>query len=270
MGAESVVFERMFRKARKRGVPLPCYILLFTPKESRVMKTLLAICMIFTATLAWAGEHTAAAKPASAVVKGEVLEVKNVANYTYLRLKTKDGETWAAVLNTPVKEGATVAIENYTVMHNFQSKDLKKTFPTILLGTLGSAGGSAQDAHVMGAAYPNLGQKKDADDIHVPKADGADARTVAEIMMKSAELKDKPVLVRGKVVKYNPAIMGKNWVHLRDGSGSAADNTNDILVTTASETKIGDVVTAKGIVRTNKDFGAGYSYKVLIEEATLQ
>lgn len=233
------------------------------------MKTLLAICMIVAATSVWAGENPAA-KPASAVVKGEVLEVKDVANYTYLRLKTKDGETWAAILNTPVKKGATVTIENFSVMHNFESKELKKTFPTILLGTLGGSGGSAPDAHIMGTAYPILSKKADAEDIHVPKATGANAQTVAEIMTKGAELKDKPVLVSGKVVKYNAGIMGKNWVHLRDGSGSAADNTNDILVTTLNEAKVGDVVTAKGIVRTDKDFGAGYSYKVLIEEATLQ
>jgi hypothetical protein len=62
----------------------------------------------------------------------------------------------------------------------------------------------------------------------------------------------------------------KNWIHLRDGSGSAADNTNDVLVTTTNSAKAGDVVTVKGVVRTNKDFGSGYSYKVLIEEATLQ
>jgi molybdopterin synthase catalytic subunit len=83
-------------------------------------------------------------------------------------------------------------------------------------------------------------------------------------------LKDKTVLVRGKVVKYNAEIMDKNWVHLRDGSGSAEKDTNDILVTTASKTKVGDIVTFKGTVRTDKDFGSGYSYKVLIEEATLQ
>jgi hypothetical protein len=76
--------------------------------------------------------------------------------------------------------------------------------------------------------------------------------------------------VRGKVVKYNPEIMGKNWVHLRDGTGSTVDNSNDILVTTTNEAKIGEVVTAKGVVRTDQDFGSGYSYKVLIEDATLQ
>jgi hypothetical protein len=71
-------------------------------------------------------------------------------------------------------------------------------------------------------------------------------------------------------VKYNPAIMGKNWIHLRDGSGAAANDTNDILVTSQSETKVGDIVTVKGTVRADKDFGAGYAYKVLIEEAMLQ
>ena len=76
--------------------------------------------------------------------------------------------------------------------------------------------------------------------------------------------------MRGKVVKYNPQILGRNWVHLRDGTGSALDNTNDLLVTTADEAGIGDVVTARGVVRTDMDFGAGYAYKVLIEEATLE
>jgi hypothetical protein len=89
-------------------------------------------------------------------------------------------------------------------------------------------------------------------------------------MTKSAELKGKAVLVRGKVVKYNPGIMGKNWIHLRDGTGSPANGSNDVLVTTMSTAKVGDIVTIKGTVRTDKDFGSGYAYKVLIEEATLQ
>ena len=71
-------------------------------------------------------------------------------------------------------------------------------------------------------------------------------------------------------MKYTPAVMGKNWVHLRDGTGSAADNTNDVVVTTKDETKIGDVVLARGTVRTDVNLGSGYSYKVLVEEATLQ
>lgn len=243
------------------------------------MKALLAICVIFTSTFVWAGDTPVPAQPAAAApapaiaVTGKVLEVKNVESYTYLRLNTKDGEIWAAVMKASIKKGSTVTIENAVVMNNFESKALKKTFPTILFGTLGGAAPAvAPSGHGMGTAYPLVPGKKleTINDAPVAKASGANARTVAEINTLRAELKDKPVLLRGKVVKYNPAIMGKNWIHLRDGSGSAADDTNDILVTSAIETRVGDVVTVKGTVRTDKDFGSGYAYKVLIEDATLQ
>ena len=231
------------------------------------MKALLAIVAIISATTLFAAEKPAPVAPLAATANGEVLEVKDVDSYTYLRLRTTNGETWAAVQKASVKKGDKVTIENVMVMTNFESKSLKKTFPTILFGTLGGAPGAGNN---LPAAHSGVAKTPDIGDIHVDKASGANARTVAEIMAKGAELKDKPVLVRGKVVKYNQGIMGKNWVHLRDGSGSAANDTNDILVTTNGVTKVGDVVTAKGIVHTNKDFGAGYSYKVLVEEATLQ
>jgi len=244
------------------------------------MKALLAICVIFTSTFVLAKETPAAMPPSAAAtapaptvaVTGKVLEVKNVDSYTYLRLNTKDGEVWAAVMKAPVKKGSTITVENGVVMNNFESKSLKKTFPAILFGSMGGSAAVAPSGHGMGTAFPLVPGKKleTINDAPVAKASGANARTVAEIITQRAELKDKPVLLRGKVVKYNPAIMGKNWIHLRDGSGSAADETNDILVTSAIETRVGDIVTVKGTVRTDKDFGSGYAYKVLIEEATLQ
>lgn len=235
------------------------------------MKTALSILTIITAGTFWASEISAATTPVTNIVSGEVLEVKEVESYTYLRLKTKDGETWAAVGKAPVKTGAKVTIENVTVMSNFESKSLKKTFPTIMFGNLAGSGASAQTiGGAMGKPHPSIAKPSDTQNVVVPKASGANARTVAEILTKTAELKDKPVVVSGKVVKYNPGILGKNWIHLRDGSGSSADNTNDIIVTTSSETQVGNVITVKGVVRTDKDLGAGYSYKVLIEDATLQ
>lgn len=217
------------------------------------MKYLLAALVLLAANLAWAQNNT---------VKGTVLEIQEVESYTYLRLKTKDGETWAAVGKAPVKKGAEVTIENVAVMNNFESKALKKTFPTILFGTLA---GDKPAGHGTASAAP-----ADIGDVKVAKATGANAYTVAEINTRAGALKDKPVVVRGKVVKYNASIMGKNWIHLRDGTGVAAKETHDILVTSAQTTKVGDVVTVKGTVRTDKDFGAGYAYKVLIEEASLQ
>lgn len=237
------------------------------------MKTLLAICMILVTTFSWAAD-----KPATpgASVKGEVLEVQNVANFTYLRLKTDAGETWAAVVTSTVNAGDVITLENAIVMKNFESKSLKKTFPSILFGSLGKVESHAAQAapatsgHALGTAFPTIPPKIEKGDEMIAKASGANAKTVAEVVGKGAALKDKTVLVRGKVVKYNADIMGKNWIHLRDGSGTPAEGTNDILVTTANEAKVGDTVTVKGVVHTDKDFGAGYSYKVLIEDATLQ
>jgi len=122
------------------------------------------------------------------------------------------------------------------------------------------------------AAHMHAGVPKavDVGNVKVPKATGPDARTVAEIVAKGSELKDKTVAVRGKVVKYTPGVLGKNWVHLQDGSGSASDGTNDVLVTTKDETKIGDVVLARGTVRTDVNIGSGYAFKVVVEEAKLQ
>ncbi len=239
------------------------------------MKSFAAIAAILVTSVALAA---AAEAP---TLSGEVLEVKDVEAYTYLRLKTKEGEIWAAVNKSPVKKGAQVTVENAALMMNFESKTLKRKFDKIVFGTLAgapktaSAGamgatGAAPTSGSMAAFHSGLPKPADVGDVNVPKATGPDARTVAEIVGNPAKLKDKTVVVRGKVVKYTPEVMGKNWLHLRDGSGSAADGTNDILVTSAEPASIGDVVVAKGMVRTDVNLGSGYSYKVLVDGATLQ
>ncbi|MGZ4778923.1 MAG: nucleotide-binding protein, partial [Thermoanaerobaculia bacterium] len=101
-------------------------------------------------------------------------------------------------------------------------------------------------------------------------ASGPDAKTIAEIWAGKDTLKDKNVVVRGKVVKSLSGIMGKNWIHLRDGSGTRAKGTDDITVTTNGNASVGDVVVVSGTLRADKDFGAGYVYSVIIEDAKLQ
>ena len=106
--------------------------------------------------------------------------------------------------------------------------------------------------------------------IKVEKAKGANAYTVSETYDMAAKLDKQTVVVRGKVVKVSKAIMGRNWVHLRDGSGDPAKGTNNLVVTTKDVPKVGDVVTAKGILHKDKDFGSGYMYKVIVEEAAVK
>ena len=243
------------------------------------MKTLLAFCLAAFAAVVFAAEKpaaapaaaSAAAPPPAESIKGEVLEVIDGKDFTYLRLKTAKGELWSSVAKAEVKVGNTVTVENAMAMKDFKSKQLDRTFPLIYLGNL--AGAKAVSPHGAGNTNPHAGMATAVPDttvVKVAKASGADARTVAEVNTNSAQLKDKGVAVRGKVVKVNEGIMGRNWLHLRDGSGSEADGSNDLLVTSNATAKAGDVVTARGVVRTDKNFGSGYSYKVLVEEAKLQ
>ncbi len=206
-------------------------------------------------------------------IMGTVLETKDAAGYTYLRLKTpKDGEVWAAVPAAQVKVGATVTIEDPQPMANFQSKTLNKTFDRIFFGTIGggAAQAAAQPTPDLKSMHAGANQPApEVKDVKVEKAKGKNAQTVAGIVTGADKLKDKPVEVRGQVVKFSGDIMGKNWVHLRDGSGSAKDSTNDVLVVTSDTAKVGDIVLAKGTVRTDRNLGMGYSYKVLVEDAKL-
>lgn len=212
-----------------------------------------------------APSHAAPAAPAEdpLSVKGTVLESMDAGAYTYLKLKTADGEVWAAVAKTTVKTGTDVTITGISRMDGFESKTLGRTFDRIWFGALAGDAGAMAARHAAASTAPAEGVVK------VEKAAGADGRTVAEVWADRAALKGKPVAVRGKVVKFNADIMGKNWIHLRDGSGSPAAKDNDLTVTTDAMAKVGDVVTATGAVTVDKDFGAGYAYAVILEGAKI-
>jgi len=232
----------------------------------------------------------------SPVIKGKVAERLDAAPYSYLRLNTAAGEVWTAVPQTDLKEGAEVVILGPLPMEGFESKSLKRKFDKIYFGTIagappaavgGPAGAPAGAAAPAPGGAPGMpampGDAKaalaaqhagvakspaaDVGEVKVAKATGANAKTVSEVHAQKKDLKEKKVVVRGKVVKFNSGIMGKNWIHLRDGSGSDAKGDNDITATTADAAQVGDVVVITGTVRTDKDFGAGYTYAVIIEDA---
>jgi hypothetical protein len=98
-------------------------------------------------------------------------------------------------------------------------------------------------------------------------AAGPVQKTVEALNVDKAQLNGQQVQFKGKVVKVNNNIMGKNFLHVQDGTGAAG--TNDVTVTSAQTAQVGDVVTVVGKVVTNRDFGAGYTYPLIIEEATL-
>jgi hypothetical protein len=223
------------------------------------MRTLSVIFLTLVLGTAWA------ATPPVAVpdLQGTVLETQDVANYTYLRLKTQDGEVWAAVTRAEVAKGSEVTLYDPIRMSDFESKTLNKTFATIYFGSLTKPEPKVKPEDVK----PPVAMSKQPEEPigKIAKAAGADGYTVTEIVARRAELAGKTVSVRGKVVKFSPGIMGKNWVHLRDGTGEKADGSDDLLVTTQEMTKVGDVVLATGVVQVDVD----YAYKVLVGEAKL-
>jgi hypothetical protein len=220
-------------------------------------------------------------------LSGTVSEVRDAAGYTYLKIRTASGDQWAAIPQTVVKKGASVAVDAQMTLEKFESKTLNKTFDTIVFGTLaGGAGGGAVPPAAMlasakmppghpatGGAAPSGSPQEhmtapDAGPVNVAKAEGPNGKTVAEVWSGRSSLKDQTVVVRGKVVKSLAGIMGMNWIHIHDGSGSAAAGDNDLTVTSPTDSaSIGDVVTITGTLRVDKDFGAGYRYAVIVENA---
>jgi hypothetical protein len=231
------------------------------------MKKCLALLLLLGIVPVWATP-----KIDGTPFQGEVLESVNAGSYTYMRLKTKDGEVWAATMLSNYPKGMKVQLHDPMLMTNFESRALNRTFDEIVFASAVSTENSSVDSQTqqMISAHKGAGAAPaPVPVVKAPKAAGKNGRTVAEVYSQRTQLKGKPVAVQGTVVKFSPNIMDRNWIHLRDGSGSAADKSNDLIVTTSQRVKVGDVVTVSGLVKTDVNYGSGYAYPVVIENATL-
>lgn len=196
---------------------------------------------------------------------GTVSETMNSGGYTYVKLDGAQGEVWAAAPATTVKVGDQVSFASGMAMQGFRSESLDRTFDLVYFVpglTINGAQAAAGNAEPTAAAKTGAVA---ADVSGIAKAKGG--KTVAEVLSNKDALGGQEVLLRGKVVKYNGGIMGKNWLHLQDGTGG--EGTNDLTVTTNDTAEVGATVLVKGKVALDKDFGAGYQYPVMIEDATL-
>jgi hypothetical protein len=216
------------------------------------------------------------------VLSGKVAETMNSGGYTYILLD-KDGEkTWVAVPEMQVSEGEEVVLKPGIEMVNFTSSTLKHTFERIILSTgpvskkgepveknMEMPHGDLPMGMMKTPASGGMGVSTKIGDIKVEKAAGQNAYTIAEVYEKKSDLCNNKVIVQGKVVKVLPEILGKNWIHLQDGSGDEKKENYDLVVTSQDLPSFGDVITVSGTLHTDKDFGAGYRYKVIVEEASV-
>ena len=214
---------------------------------------------------------------------GKVVETMDGGGYTYILLQSGARQIWVAIRETKVSVGQNVALEPGIEMSEFTSKSIDRTFSTIvfsngLLSQTGAvSGGGGHAPHGSAHGGPSKQQQSTSgskghvppvdDDIKVDKASEGNAYTIVELFEKKSELNKKGIVLRGKVAKVSAQIMGKNWLHIQDGTGYSQNGTNDIVVTTTDLPSVGDVVTVKGILYKDKDFGSGYKYDVIIEQA---
>lgn len=244
---------------------------------------------------------TAASMAQSAPVTGTVLETMNSGGYTYILVDSSTAKQWIAIPETKIDKGANVTYLEGMEMQNFHSKSLDRTFPTIIFSegltdkadqsqpqqpadTSDSKDNSfaaavAKEKQVATAPQqPVMGESSAGSagaivpfsDLKVEKATGVNSYTVEEIYAKAKDLNGKEIRIRGQVVKFSPKIMGRNWIHIQDGTGNPMKNSHDLVVTSDETVENGNVIVVSGVLAADKDFGAGYKYEVIVEKAAVE
>ena len=195
----------------------------------------------------------------------------NTSEYTYVLVSESGKEQWLAIPRTEIEVGATYYYQGGMNMENFQSKELGKTFESVVF-----LEGLSKDKDNLATQppAPMMGPKSDEkhkninsvvqkSDVKVEKAQGG--ISIAELFAQKDQYNGKVVKISGQVTKFSPDIMKKNWIHIQDGTDS--NGKFDLTVTTSSTATVGDKITFEGKIAIDKDFGYGYFYDVLMEDA---
>lgn len=195
-----------------------------------------------------------------------VKEVIQTSSYTYILLQEENAQYWAAVSKAEIEEGKTYYYDSFMEMKDFPSKELNKTFESIyFLNDLSDQPipTVAEMAEQQHTGKVNTGVNKS---VSVSPVEGG--VTIEELYKNKNDYADEIITVTGQVTKVNTGIMGKNWLHIQDGT---ADGENyDLTITTDDIASMGDIVIFEGKISLDKDFGYGYAYDVLMEDAKKQ
>ena len=192
-----------------------------------------------------------------------VKEVLAANAYTYLLVTEGAKEYWMAVPKTDVKVGKTYTYEGGMEMKKFESKDLKRTFDSVFF-VEGITDPNPPAATETATTLPKVTSSTQLSK-GITLAKGG--ISIFNLYSTKDKLAGKTVILTGKVVKFLPEIMNKNWIHLQDGT--SLNGFSDITITTLAKVKVDEIVTLKGSVALNKDLGAGYKYDILIEDAVI-
>jgi hypothetical protein len=238
--------------------------------------------------------------PVAVSLSGKVLETMDGGGYTYVHLKNGNDKVWVAIPLMKVSVGQELTLLPGYEFKNFNSKGLNRKFDRLIFSAgppdktpqlspsalkMAHQGVPKNDKQAAAPVSPaptpapaqvpasavNKNTKSGPISIEqVAKAKGPNAYTIAQLYAKKSKLEKKPVVVRGRVVKVTTRIMKRNWIHIKDGSGSQAKKNNELVITTTDLPKEGDLVTAKGVLYNNIDFGSGYRYSLIMQGAQVR
>ncbi|MDH5570876.1 MAG: hypothetical protein OEY89_03860 [Gammaproteobacteria bacterium] len=196
-------------------------------------------------------------------IYGKVTETLEASGYTYIQVDDGKTQTWAAGPTTSVNKGDMIAFDTGMAMRNFHSKAMNRDFEVLyFVDQFITDKPSTETSHdAMPEPHGQITQAELQQPISgIEKI--KDGNSIAEILAHKQSLKDRNILVRGKVTKFTGGVLGKNWIHIRDSS-----TLDDITITTSSVVEAGDIVIAEGKLELDKDYGYGYVYAVIIEDA---
>jgi len=195
-----------------------------------------------------------------------VNEVVQASAYTYLKVSENSTEYWIAVTKLNAQIGESYFYDSALEMTNFESKDLGRTFDKVYFVTqLSSQPVNSQQPMPGNAGHSGKAKIALKSDISVTPINGG--ITIAELYKNRSSYAGIKVKIRGQVVKVNKQVMGKNWVHIQDGT--VFSENFDLTITTQENVEINEVVAFEGIINLSKDFGAGYVYEVIMEDAVI-
>ncbi len=208
--------------------------------------------------------------------KVEVQEFIHTTQYTYFRVLEENAEYWLASPKREAKKGETLYYTTAYEMLDFKSTELDRVFDRVYFiqdltdkpgGQAGAAAGGSQ-------VHMGTPRNQQTEQTVVNKSEPAEITgtieeeiSIHELLGNPEEYSNKLVTISGKVIKVNPAIMARNWVHIT--AEPADGNNHDLTITCQDEVKVDQVVTFQGQVSLNRDFGAGYTYEIIIENAKL-
>lgn len=197
----------------------------------------------------------------------KVQEVIQASSYTYIKVKENGSTYWMAVALMDAKPGTTYHYSSAMEMNNFYSKDLDRTFDKVyFVSDISLSPIPARGQKPMESAASPHGDMKPVSpkkDISIAPREGS--ITIAELFAEKEKYSNQRVKLVGEVTRFNPGIMNRNWVHIQDGTGEG--DVFDLTITTLDQVSVGDQVVIEGILALDKDFGSGYFYPLIVEEA---